>query len=288
MEEITTPEVAEEENPPVEEPEEVQDPGQLEGIEKEHEPPPDHPRFKQVYGEKKHLEREVEKLKSERESEAAQLRAEIEALKAAKTAPVPPQQPEKQEPIPNPVSEKEQQLERLRTERKQARTDFDTEKADTLTDQIEDLMLDIVQEKQTVNEAAVAKAVLEAEQKAAVSAFKSKNTWLDEYNIDDTKNESYDPFKAGAAKELEMHLSKTWKGSYPDLLREIAKQVDTRFNGQPPKVPAVGGVGGAKPITNNKVVNLNEAQRKAALGFFPEHPNPEQAYAELLNQKGAN
>jgi hypothetical protein len=285
MEEATVTETAEEENPQEEQSvEEPVSPMDLEG-KQEHEPPPEHPRFKEVYGNWKDVERKLEAANAE----LAGLKAKPaeEPKEEVQAAPPPPP---KQEPEPEPkTAELELELAKLKTDMKQAMKDLDGERQAELFDKIEDVRDKLIVERQSVSPTKISQAVRDAEIRSAGDEFIGSHDWIRPYNSDGSYNTGYDSMMAGAAKELEVNMAPTWNGSYSSLLAEIGRRVEARFTpaqAAKPKVPVVQGVDVVKGAPAKKEVKLTDEQRRAAHGMLGHLPNPEEAYVEQLKKQG--
>jgi hypothetical protein len=292
MEEPTT-EVAadlETEQPnPQEEVEQV-DPGQLEGLPKKHEPPEGSKRWNDIYRENKEKGRVIEAKDETIAAITAEKERLLKELETAKTAPTMPQhekvQPEaSQEPLG--PSELDVELQTLQSEMGQAMRDLDGDKQAELYGKIEAVKDKISKERYTFNPNDITKIVQQQQRETAEQEFHRKNDWFLEC-VNGQKNPNFDPYKSGAATVLARTLGETWTGTTRELLEEVSRQVTEKFTSPAkPKISAVAGVGAAKQVATNNVVELNETQRRVAMAAFGNEPDPIQAYKnELL--KGAN
>jgi hypothetical protein len=262
----------------------VIDPGQKEGLNpepevKRHEPPSGSERFNEVYYNWKESERKEEAGNKKLEEMAK----EMESLRAQIGKTVTTQAPQEEPPHPTEI---DVELASLKVERKQAIKDVDTDRQIEIQDKIDALM-----EKKFSQKPAppvdIESIVQKTKMEDAAARFQDENKWFSPDPLIGAANPDYDQMKSGAAMELERGLGKTWTGSYNALLKEVAKQVNERFETKRPKVSAVASVSSTTKQPR-KVIELNDLQRQAAKGFFSGDPDAEEKYKELISkQKGA-
>jgi hypothetical protein len=265
-------------------PQEVVDPGQLEGTNpepevKKHEPPNGSERFNEIYYNWKEGERTIEKLTQENE--------ELKKQKAS----VPPQkpQPEPEPEAPPQPTKVDVELASLKEIRKQAIKDMDTDKQIEIQEKIDGLLEQKFSQKPPAIDidAAVKKAQIEE----ANSEFVRKNKWFASHNPDGTVNLDHDEDRSSYAMGLEGTLSAKWTGSYREMLEEISNRVEEKFGTKTPPKAKLSAVSSVTSPTKNtkKVIELTAAQRRAAHGFFDGHEDPEGEYKKLiLKHQGAN
>ena len=265
----------------------ILDPGQQEGVKREHEPPPAHPRFKQIYAEAKTNKAKVDELTqkvTETESVFGELRAQNEQLtKTLQEI----QAGQQKKTTDDQLTAVQTTLADLKTQRAEALDANDLKKAYEIQDQIQELTIKMHTPAPKKEELAdIDAALTKRETEKAVAAFASETAWFN------TKNPDYDPIMVGAAKELDAVISKdpVWgKKPVAEQLAEVKKRVETRFGykgaqGNPPekgRLPGVGEIntgGGA----SRGSVTLTAEQVKVARMLFPNETNPETKYAEQL------
>lgn len=241
-------------------------------------PPEGSPRWNEIYkkakdGERKtaELEKKIQDMENEHKKTFSELmnhnKRLMESIK--ETVPV------KRNETPQQV------LDKLREEKKKARADYDYDKALEIQDQIDDLIILVSQSKTEETKAVAKQTLIEEEVTSAVSEFSNKNKWFLEKLPNGKDNPDYDYVKSGAATALERKLLPTWSGSYRSLLREVEKQIESKFSGTPVKVPAVGGDGTEHPVATDRV-ELTAEQRDVARKMFEGDPDAEKRYAEQL------
>lgn len=265
----------------------ILDPGQLEGVKKEHEPPPTHPRFKQIYAEAKQNKAKVDELTgkiAEYDPIIGELRTQNEQLAKTieefKTGQQKRTEDDQQTAVQNTLAA-------LKSQRAEALDANDLKKAYELQDQIQELTIKMhtpaPKKEEPVN---IDEALAKREVEQAVRSFTADTPWFN------PQKQEYDPIMAGAAKEIDTILAKdpVWgKKPVADQLTEVKRRVEERFGykGNGGGAPSGGRLPGVGPVNTGGgagrgSITLTPDQVKAARMLFPNDTNPEAKYAEQL------
>ena len=206
------------------------DPGQLEGKPK-HEPPVGSPRWNEVYHKAKDTERQLEAERAEKAVVSARV-AELEeqnrqmAARAAQPLQQYPQYQQLAPPLPpQPQFNPEAALQQLMGERAVAFKDMEMEKAAGIQDNIDKLIM-FMSKPDPVQIMGQYQAM---EQAKDISRFAQTVSWFGQVKPNGAINPDHDPIMEGAAISLEKQMLPTWKGSYPELLTVVKKQVEDRL-----------------------------------------------------------
>lgn len=267
---------------------EVLDPGQLEGVKRDTHPgpPAHHPRFKQIYAEAKQSKAKVEELTNkfaETETVFGELRAQNEqltkTLQELQTGQQKKSEADQQAAVQTTLAD-------LKAQRAEAYDSNDFKKAAEIQDQIQELTIKMhtpaPKKEEAIN---IDEALAKREVEQAVKSFTADTPWFN------TKDPGYDPIMVGAAKELDVILSKdpVW-GRKPvaDQLTEVKRRVEERFGYKATgKAPVGGRLPGVGPVNTGggaarDSYTLSPDQVKVSRMLFPNDPNPEVKYAEQL------
>jgi len=256
-------------------------------------PPPDHPRWNEIYRKGKELERETEQLKKEREADKVlmdEMRKHHEELKAAIERST--QATEKMsEATVESLSQKKadvftQELSgihsKLVEQKRTALENNDLERVAEIDDKIMDVKLEMREHKKKADKKETPKdthtgipGAVKPDQ-AEVAKFKSSADWFDK-----------DAFMTGAAIELEKKLlnDPLWQArSYAEILGEVKSKVEERFNyGKSEEkkkgVNAVEGGGNVSGKGGPTTIHLTARDLEIAkgLGITPEQLAKEKA-----------
>lgn len=298
--EITTPEVAEIENPQEEpknaeeptvqsdeiqdvneevkdtEEEEFVDPGQFEGLKEKPKGKTAKERIDEITGKFRREEREKEILKKEKED----LLKQVEELKAK-----PQVQPTKQEEPIKPVVKEEikvensnEEIDKLWVSYEEALTELDGAQAAKIHREIDKLNNKRFGEKQNINPNEITRVLKQTEIESAARDFESTRDWINQ------NSQNYDPIKEGAMVSLVQNMIPKFKGPYRDLLIEAEKKVEERFNPKQARMvaPNISGINTVKKNNNIKDITLTPAQEDVAKYMFPDDKNYKEKYIELM------
>jgi len=254
----------------------------------DNEPPPDHPRFKEIYGKMKEFEKQVEAMKLDKEQNGNMIDALkehntklAEAVEKSMTK-VSEAVTKKQEEdsISNEINSITTSITDIREQRKKAFSDADWDRADNLSELLDDAkskLANLKKQKDTKIVVTNEKIKVSPEEASVMSESSKKiiDTW-----VADNKWYLEDPLMAGAALNYEAQKMKDseW-ASKPivERLAEIKKVVEERFgmskggNGatSAPSVDISSEAGSRQVIS---VTSLSSEQMAAAraLGITPE------------------
>lgn len=266
----------------------IDDPGALEGIDKsqkEHEPPSDHPRFKEIYGKFKEGERQLEELNrkySDQSKEAQILISNNNKLMEKLST----NQATKQ--VDTTITDLQSKLVALRTQKANLLENEKYVESGKVDDEILDTKLALFTQqipkpvqvdKETLKKEVVAETALEAS-KTLLTEFERNAAWYQK----GTKNYNF------AMAAFAEGLDKNYFTTYPDQRTRLAKiksEVEKQFNwqGKGVEVPEelyVESVGSTVAITE-KTVKLSAEEKRIAGKSFPELS---QAQAEATYAKG--
>jgi hypothetical protein len=235
--------------------------------EKEHEPPPESPRFKKVYGKMKVAERKVGNL----EKELEKLKNQIKGVS--------------DERIQEKEKETDAEIDRLWNDYSDAITELDGKKAAQIHRKINQLEKKRVEQvMMPPKEEDIDKKIKEREAGRAAEKFKKRNTWFNK----DSEDYNARMRKLAIVTEDDL-LASGFDGSYDDLLLEVEKEVlETVKAKRPSGLPNVVGVNSTRRTTTTKVINLTDEQKTVAHGVYSglSKPEAEKKYIEILKKQG--
>jgi hypothetical protein len=208
--------------------------------EKEHEPPPEHPRFKQVYGQMKQFERDLSFLKEElvkKESLIKEMASHNKNLSEAISKGFDSLVKGKEEETKESQTAKiEKQISELQEKRRAAVKDEDYDLINEIDGRIVDLKIDLREIKnKPVEKPPPPLPEINAEDIAVLKRFVSETEWWNE-----------DPIMRASAIAIEKLLStdpKWGNESLVERLKEVKRRVEERFNygKKPPSMVDKGG-----------------------------------------------
>jgi len=235
---------------------------------KEHEPPPEHPRFKQIYGKLKASERELERLKGSSEAND-RLIQEMRDHNIALQEAVNKLSDTKDETVKRDLKNIH---EGLLKEKRQAFEEGNYDKLVDIDERLFELKVAMKTkpEKVVKEKPAPAAIKIDGSKDKDIADFKASAEWFDS-----------DDMMTGAAIEMEKALLVKYKGSkaYSEVLKEVKSEVEKRFKYESPKdeeedemhqsVEGGSNISGkAKP--NSVKMSRDEMEVAAKLGVKPE------------------
>ena len=250
-------------------PEDLIDPGAEEGTKvdpRTTEPPPDHPRFHEVYGKMKGYERELESLKEKMEEKESVVDAMknhndklVSAMEGVKTS----IENKDSTSSENPLEGIQGEIHRLSQEKVAAMEELEHGKVAELDEKIMDLKIQMRSETPT-------KPDIDPK---PYDAWIESNSWFND-----------DPLMRGAAISVDDELSRdpVWgKKSIDERLAETGRRVTERFGytegvvkDEKPKMSGVEGAskGGSPSKRPSNVIRLSQDEMRVAsgLGISPE------------------
>jgi hypothetical protein len=262
-------------------------------------PPPGHPRWNEIYGKSKELERKTEQLEKEREADRelmAEMRKHHDELRSAIERSA--QATEKMSEATVKSLEKKEEDSfaselagihtRLVAQKKEAYESGDHERVAEIDDKIMDVKLEMREHKNKKGIASkqdAPKATGVTPDPKEVEKFKAATDWFNK-----------DVFMTGAAVEMERKLlsDPAWQSrSYGDVLAEVKEKVEERFGmgeekkkGKTPAVNAVEGGGNVSGKGGPTTVHLTAQDLKMAkeFGITPEQWAKEKSF---ISKRGA-
>lgn len=179
--------------------------------------------------------------------------------------------PKKEEPPPPPVEPPEKEnkvdaeLDALWEEHKKASEDMEGGKASDIFKKIHTLESKRLKEAATIKPEYIDKAIREKEEKRAAEQFRKNNTWFSSDAKQGASNPDYNMDKSNYAIAVEQSLLSTFKGTFPELLKEVENRVDKLFNPKAvvkrPGLANVSSVNAMKNHTSADNITLTPFQK---------------------------
>jgi hypothetical protein len=275
-----------------EEPEEISDPGILEGERNKPENQPKTAKERIAEITKKHRTEEREKVKEREEKE--KIKVERDEYKKKLEA------YEKQQKINQETAEKkikeasekqkehdfDTELDSLFDDYSKAVSEVDGDKAAKILKQINKLSREKIKAESAIKPEDIDKKLTEKEKEKQEKEFKKeainfiqRNPWFSK------DNSKYDKQKRRLAIAVELELRETFTGSPKELFKKIEEEVESVFKKPESKLPDMAG---ASILKNSKAkadnVELSDVQKKIARGVYPGIPAGE-AYKTYIKNR---